>query len=316
MLGYNALNGIISFFFSTLTSACRRQLGRGERAAVINNATMRRLNEFLAICVVLQCFYGVCTTHLLINVKNQGGDILLETISSNVTEDLITLEFQRSDGTLVTQLIDFKNEVQVIKALVLGEEERGQNQYQVMCFVNHFYKVDFISSDAMSKLRQKNPGTVRVAEEDRGHVNYTMDLFLDVSQSKEISKHVTILCAEAAGSTYTRNDDIKQWIQRPGSSEELLMAAVYNFTNVPQSGMNDTRSLLVSKCADTSNLWAPCTCSLELCIGWYPCGLKFCKGKSDGKKVASTYRCGIKTCKKCFIFSYYSKMKQNCLWDE
>lgn len=39
----------------------------------------------------------------------QGGDILLETISSNVTEDLITLEFQRSDGTLVTQLIDFKN---------------------------------------------------------------------------------------------------------------------------------------------------------------------------------------------------------------
>jgi len=39
----------------------------------------------------------------------QGGDILLETISSNITEDLITLEFQRSDGTLVTQLIDFKN---------------------------------------------------------------------------------------------------------------------------------------------------------------------------------------------------------------
>lgn len=68
----------------------------------------------------------------------------------------------------------------------------------------------------MSKLRQKNPGTVRVAEEDRGHVNYTMDLFLDVSQSKEISKHVATLCAEASGSTYTRNDDIKQWIQRPG----------------------------------------------------------------------------------------------------
>lgn len=40
---------------------------------------------------------------------SQGGDILLETISSNVTEDVITLEFQCSDGTLVTQLIDFKN---------------------------------------------------------------------------------------------------------------------------------------------------------------------------------------------------------------
>lgn len=279
---------------------------------------MKKFNELFTICFLLHYFYSVCITHLLINVKNQGGDILLETISSNVTEDVITLEFQCSDGTLVTQLIDFKNEVQIIKALVLGEEERGQNQYQVLCFVNHFFKVDFISSDAMSKLRQKNPGTVRVAEEDKGHVNYTMDLFLDVSESKDISKHIATLCGEAAGSAYTRNEDIKQWIQRPGSSELSLMAAVYNFStnSLTQQGTNDSKSLFVTRCADTSNMWAPCTCSLELCIGWYPCGLKFCKGKSDGKKAATPYKCGIKTCKKCFIFSYYSKMKQNCLWDE
>ncbi|KAK6636250.1 hypothetical protein RUM43_009908 [Polyplax serrata] len=44
--------------------------------------------------------------------------------------------------------------VQILKALVLGEEERGQSQYQVMCFVCHFSKDDYISSDAMSKLRQ------------------------------------------------------------------------------------------------------------------------------------------------------------------
>lgn len=49
-------------------------------------------------------------------------------------------------------------DVQILKALVLGEEERGQSQYQVMCFVCHFQKGDFISSDAMAKLRQKNPG--------------------------------------------------------------------------------------------------------------------------------------------------------------
>ncbi|XP_014601956.1 PREDICTED: out at first protein [Polistes canadensis] len=281
----------------------------------IDHATMKFV-EFQTTFIVFQYLTSICMTHLLINVKNQGGDILLETISSNVTEDVIILEFQRSDGTLVTQLIDFKNEVQVIKALVLGEEERGQNQYQVMCFVNHFYKVDFISSDAMSKLRQKNPGTVRVAEEDKGHANYTMDLFLDISQSKDISKHVASLCSEAAGSAYTRNEDIKQWIQRPGSVEMSLMTAVYNFTSSPLSNAVETRSPFVSKCADTSNLWVPCTCSLELCIGWYPCGLKFCKGKTEGRKVPSTYRCGIKTCKKCFIFTYYSKMKQNCLWDE
>lgn len=32
-----------------------------------------------------------------------------ETITSNVSDDLITLEFQRTDGTLITQLIDFRN---------------------------------------------------------------------------------------------------------------------------------------------------------------------------------------------------------------
>ena len=37
---------------------------------------------------------------------------------------------------------------------MLGEEERGQSQSQVMCFVTRFIKNEFISSDAMSKLRQ------------------------------------------------------------------------------------------------------------------------------------------------------------------
>lgn len=37
---------------------------------------------------------------------------------------------------------------------MLGEEERGQSQYQVMCFVSHIEKAEFISSDAMAKLRQ------------------------------------------------------------------------------------------------------------------------------------------------------------------
>lgn len=39
----------------------------------------------------------------------QGGDVVQENIFANVTDDTVTLEFQRSDGTLVTQLIDFRN---------------------------------------------------------------------------------------------------------------------------------------------------------------------------------------------------------------
>lgn len=56
----------------------------------------------------------------------------------------------------------YKNtqEVQVLKALVLGEEERGQSQYQVMCFVTKFQKGDFITSDAMAKLRQVRSGLI------------------------------------------------------------------------------------------------------------------------------------------------------------
>lgn len=47
-------------------------------------------------------------------------------------------------------------EVQIFRVLVLGEEERGQSQYQVLCFATQLSKNDFISADAMSKLRQVN----------------------------------------------------------------------------------------------------------------------------------------------------------------
>lgn len=39
----------------------------------------------------------------------QGGEVVQETITSNVGEDIITLEFQRTDGTLITLLLDFRN---------------------------------------------------------------------------------------------------------------------------------------------------------------------------------------------------------------
>jgi hypothetical protein len=35
--------------------------------------------------------------------------VLQETITANVSDDSVTLEFQRSDGTLITQLVDFRN---------------------------------------------------------------------------------------------------------------------------------------------------------------------------------------------------------------
>ena len=47
-------------------------------------------------------------------------------------------------------------ETQIFRSYVMWEEEQGfsQNPPQVLCFVTKFNRNDFISSDAMSKLRQ------------------------------------------------------------------------------------------------------------------------------------------------------------------
>lgn len=69
------------------------------------------------------------------------------------------------------------------------------------------------------------------------------------------------------------------------------------------------------RCNENSNLWQPCQCRLEICVGWYPCGLKYCRGKDSSGKAIS-YRCGIKTCRKCRAFDFFVQQKQQCLWDE
>ena len=57
----------------------------------------------------MQCYNITIILNFIFSVNFQGGEIIQETITSNVSDDLITLEFQRTDGTLITQLIDFRN---------------------------------------------------------------------------------------------------------------------------------------------------------------------------------------------------------------
>ncbi|XP_066253889.1 out at first protein [Euwallacea similis] len=264
------------------------------------------------VCLILA---GTGHSQLIINVKNQGGDVVQETISANASDDTVMLEFQRSDGTLVTQVIDFRNEVQILKTLILGEEERGQSQYQVMCFIFHFAKDSFISSDAMSKLRQKNPSTVRTPEEDLGRVNHTMDYVVVLKHSGIISPFIRDACAEAGQATYTRYEDIMKWSNIHGIPTASYLPALKRFPTTPDYVNNDINYEApsgISNCTDMKNMWTPCLCHLEQCIGWYPCELKYCKSKNG----ASSYRCGIKTCKICHLLVYYVGQKQQCLWDE
>lgn len=68
------------------------------------------------------------------------------------------------------------------------------------------------------------------------------------------------------------------------------------------------------RCMDTQDIETPCLCRFDMCIGWYPCGLKYCRGKDTVGKVVS-YRCGIKTCKRCLTFYHVVVQKRRCLWD-
>lgn len=106
--------------------------------------------------------------------------------------------------------------MQILKAIVLGEEERGQSQYQVMCFVTRFQRDEFISPDAMSKLRQKNPTTLRSPEDDRGKENYTLTAWVDLDRATPISRHLGAMCIEAADATYVREKDLRLWAELPG----------------------------------------------------------------------------------------------------
>ena len=62
----------------------------------------------------------------LINIQLllKGGDVLQETLIANVSEDSVRLEFQRAEGTVVTQFLDFQKEVHIYRLLILAEEEQ------------------------------------------------------------------------------------------------------------------------------------------------------------------------------------------------
>ena len=49
-------------------------------------------------------------------------------------------------------------DVKIFRALVLGELERGQSQYQTLCFISHLGHNEIIPSESMARLRQVGEG--------------------------------------------------------------------------------------------------------------------------------------------------------------
>ncbi|PIK48768.1 putative out at first protein [Apostichopus japonicus] len=156
------------------------------------------------------------------------GDLIQETIQADIAQDIIHMEFQKLDGTLIKIILDFRSEVQITRLTILGEEERNEKLYQRLCFVNQFSKSSFISTDAMSKLRQKNPGTIRNPEDDLGREQLQMDMSINLERASRISKHIRDICSEARTTTYTREEDLKLWSKEMSTPDGDVQYHLYS----------------------------------------------------------------------------------------
>ncbi|XP_043935408.1 out at first protein homolog [Protopterus annectens] len=93
-------------------------------------------------------------SELKVRVRLSDGQVVEERLEADSLVDFISLEFRKGDGTLVTYIADFSQNVKIIRSLILGELERGQSQYQALCFITKLDKNEIIPSDSMVKLRQ------------------------------------------------------------------------------------------------------------------------------------------------------------------
>lgn len=104
----------------------------------------------------------------------------------------------------------------------------------------------------------------------------------------------------------TKKDRTKNRMKKPTKFLELIR----------QSGKQDEKNK------------SSCYCKIEICIPWYPCKVKYCRTdqqiqttnystlKSTVDNRSDLSRCGIKSCKKCWLFYFQVDSKQQCLWDE
>ncbi|MCJ8748780.1 hypothetical protein PDJAM_G00168690 [Pangasius djambal] len=255
----------------------------------------------LRICVVIFALLlslSVCS-ELKVRVRLNDGQITAETLESDSEQDIISVEFRHTDGTLITFLADFKRHVKILRALVLGEPERGQTQYQGLCFISRLEHGEIIPSEAMVRLRQKNPHVVRTAEEKRGLERLSMNMAVNLTLSWHLSSHIHSLCRDAQDFIYTREQDVKYWLEK-GVEGSI-------FTVFPQN----VESTGLPSCSAATDPWQPCSCSYTLRLEWYPCMLKYCRGHGP-----SPYKCGIRSCSKAYRFDFYTPRKQLCMWDE
>ncbi|XP_019743286.1 out at first protein homolog [Hippocampus comes] len=252
--------------------------------------------------LLVVCALGL-GSELRVRVRLTDGLVTEEVLEADSEKDSISVEFKQGDGTLITFMVDFKQELKIFRSLILGELERGENQYQALCFISRLGRNEIIPSESMARLRQKNPHAIRLAEERRGLEQLTMSASVNGSRAWQLSGHIHNMCKEAREAIYTTEADVKHWLDK--GVDGSMFEALPHTSEVPQ----------FQTCHATKDLWQPCLCSYGLRLEWYPCLLKYCRSR-DTMGKGSTYKCGIKSCSKGYHFTYYVSQKQLCLWDE
>ncbi|KAJ1075664.1 hypothetical protein K5549_017706, partial [Capra hircus] len=197
-------------------------------------------------------------------------------------------------------------DVKIFRALILGELEKGQSQFQALCFVTRLHHNEIIPSEAMAKLRQKNPRAVRQAEEVRGPERMHMDIAVNFSQGALLSPHLRNVCAEAVDAIYTRQEDVRFWLEQGESMKGIDSISFPCFPAPPPHAS-------VPSCP-AQEAPAPPDPRLLSQVWMAPCSrLSPRPGSSDRP---APYKCGIRSCQKSYSFDFYVPQKQLCLWDE
>ncbi|KAM4827996.1 out at first protein homolog [Thomomys bottae] len=236
---------------------------------------------------------------LRVRVRLPDGQVTEESLQADSHADSIGLELRTPDGTLVSFVADFRKDVKIFRALILGELEKGQSQFQALCFVTRLNHNELIPSEAMAKLRQKNPRAVRQAEEVRGLERLYMDMAVNFSQGALLSPHLQNVCAEAAEAIYTRQEDVRYWLER-GVDSSVFQA-------LPRIS-----EAVLPRCGQAGERGQPCACRYGLSLAWYPCMLKYC----HSRERPAPFKCGIRSCQKSYSFHFHVAQRQLCLWDE
>ncbi|XP_005881040.2 PREDICTED: out at first protein homolog isoform X2 [Myotis brandtii] len=187
--------------------------------------------------------------------------------------------------------------VKILRALVLGELEKGQHQFQALCFVTRLTSRDLVGVALL--LPQKNPRAVRQAEEARGLEQLHMDMAVNFSQGALLSPHLHNVCAEATDAIYTRQEDVRFWLEQ-GVDSSMFKA-------LP----TDTEQVL-PRCGQAGDRGTPCVCRYGLSLAWYPCMLKYCHSRDR----PAPYKCGIRSCQKSYSFTFLVPQRQLCPWEE